>query len=77
MTLPKWATEKSNVKVIETQEERVFDAVLKKTIEKEESDIESSGSLITSTPDRSAQMLEAVEVQYEGNSLTYHGYTFI
>lgn len=77
MTLPQWAIEKSNVKVIETQEERIFDAVLKKTIEKEKADIELSGSLITITADSSAQMLEAVEVQYEGNSLAYHGYTFI
>jgi hypothetical protein len=77
MVLPKWATEKSKVQVIETQEDRVFDAVLKKTIEKEKADIELSGSLITNTADSSAQMLEAVEVQYEGNSLAYHGYTFI
>jgi len=77
MVLPKWATEKSKVQVIETQEDRVFDAVLKKTIEKEKADIELSGSLITITADSSAQMLEAVEVQYEGNSLAYHGYTFI
>lgn len=77
MALPKWATDKSTVEVRETPEERVFDAALKKTIKNEKADIELSGSQITNTADSSAQMLETVEVQYEGNSLAYHGYTFI
>ncbi|MGK0270782.1 MAG: hypothetical protein ACI88H_001432 [Cocleimonas sp.] len=77
MALPKWATEKSTVEAIETKEERVFDAVLKKTKKKEKADIELSDSINIMTPDGSGKMLETVEVQYEGNSLGYHGYTFI
>ena len=75
MPLPNWATEKSNNNSIETKEDRLLTEKIKKTVEREQSHPELSLPNAGITPDRSTNMLQAVETQYEGNTLDYHGHS--
>ncbi len=75
MPLPKWATEKSNVKVLETKEDRLKAEQLKKTIEKEKAD--SEFLFMPIVPDKSSEILQTIERQYEGDALDYYGYKWL
>ena len=75
MPLPTWITDKSSVEVIETSADRKLKEQIKKTIEMEKSDPELSIPGARMFSDNSAVMIEVVEMQYEGSSLEYHGYT--
>jgi hypothetical protein len=75
MPLPEWAKEKSSNNIIETKNDRLLTERIKKTIEREQSDPDLSFPNTGIVQDRSTNMLQAVETQYEGNTLDYHGHS--
>ncbi len=77
MPLPKWATEKSKVKVVETPEDRKYKQRVESAIKKEEKDPElASGVRSPVYADGAGELLKIAELEYEGNLLDYHGYKF-
>jgi hypothetical protein len=69
MSLPTWATSKSNVKMVESPADRILSEQIKQTKEKEDVDPELSfPTTRTSSADFSSGQ-KSVEIQYEGNCL--------
>ena len=76
MPLPNWATERSKAKIVETRDDRVLKEQFAKTREKEARDELSTGSASFVVSNHSDEMNMAIEHQYEGGTLNYHGYTY-
>ena len=77
MPLPIWATEKSKVRALETREDRILKkrrAITKERELQDNTDVAMNGYSVSHFDD---DMNKAVEYQYEGSNLNYHGYTFI
>jgi hypothetical protein len=76
MGIPSWATESSQVKAVDTPNERIKAERIKKTREKESADPELQHQNPAAKVDDLSEMQKTVEIQYEGDCLNYHGYTW-
>ena len=75
MPLPAWVTDKSKTKTEDSPAERIREEQINKTKAREAADPELSVPLVRVPTTGLSGQQEIVEIQYEGSSLEYHGYT--